>query len=129
MTGEMFSLLKAHALIGSEMTGTVADDEAFAQGVADAAQGDLLGALFGVRPAALLGLRAEGEAASYVSGLLIGSDVRTHLGGAGDVYVLADPALGELYARAIAVAGVNAHFVDSHAAFVAGIKQIEERLR
>src|SRR3546814_18628078 len=49
MTGELFALLKEHALIGQEMTGAVADDAAFGEGVADAGRDDLLGALFGVR--------------------------------------------------------------------------------
>jgi 2-dehydro-3-deoxygalactonokinase len=129
MTGELFALLKAHALIGEEIAGEVADDADFAAGVADATRGDLLGALFGVRPARLLGLRGVGEAASYVSGLLIGTDVRAH-GRSGDtVHVLADPVLGGLYSRAIEAVGARAVLVDSHAAFVAGITRIEELLR
>ena len=126
MTGELFALLKAHALIGSEMAGVVDDDDGFAAGVADSARGDLLGALFGVRPAALLGLRAPGTAASYVSGLLIGSDCRARRLEDRDVYLLADPALGALYARAVAMSGGRPHLIDSHAAFLAGIVRIRE---
>lgn len=130
MTGEMFALLKAHALIGTAMTGEVADDAAFVQGVADAADDDLLARLFGVRPASLLGLRDDADAASYVSGLLIGSDCRARLrGGARDVFLLADPVLGALYARAIAASGGRAVLVDSHAAFVAGIVRLREWMR
>jgi 2-dehydro-3-deoxygalactonokinase len=129
MTGELFALLKAHALIGEEMAGVVADDSGFAAGVADAARGDLLGTLFGVRPARLLGLRAAGEAASYVSGLLIGTDARAHCRRGDAVHVLADPLLGGLYVGAIEAVGARACLVDSHAAFVAGITRIEELLR
>lgn len=129
MTGELFALLKAHALIGEEMTGPVCDDEDFAAGVAEAMQGDLLGGLFGVRPAPLLGLRAPGEAASYVSGLLIGTDVRAHVDPGETVHVLADEILGGLYVRAIEAVGARAERIDSHAAFVAGITRIEELLR
>ena len=129
MTGELFALLKGHALIGEEMADDVADDAEFAAGIADATREDLLGALFGVRPARLLGLRRAGKAASYVSGLLIGTDVRAH-GRSGDtVHVLADAGLGGLYARAIEAVGARAVLVDSHAAFVAGITRIEELLR
>jgi 2-dehydro-3-deoxygalactonokinase len=127
MTGELFALLRDHALIGREMAGVPGDDDAFAQGVAASADGDLLAALFGVRPASLLGLRAEG-AASYVSGLLIGSDVRARVRPGETVYLLADGTIGALYARAIAAAGATAVHVDSHAAFVAGITRIQERL-
>ncbi len=128
MTGELFALLKGHALIGHEMTGAVADDAAFGEGVADAGRDDLLGALFGVRAASVLGLRAPGTATSYVSGLLIGTDVRAHVRAGETVYLLADEALGALYARAIEIAGASAKRIDSHAAFVAGITRIEELL-
>lgn len=127
MTGEMFALLKAHALIGSEMTGEVADDDAFREGVAASADGDLLSALFGVRAASVLGRRAPGAAAGYVSGLLIGSDCRARLphGGA-IVHLLADGLLARLYSTAITLVGGQAILVDSHAAFIAGIIRIRD---
>lgn len=130
MTGEMFAILKAHSLIGHEMTGDVTDDAAFAAGVAAAGEGDLLARLFGVRPASLLGLRPPGAAASFVSGLLIGSDCRARIGAEPrDIHLLADPALGTLYARAIAIAGGRACPIDSHAAFVAGIARLWKLIR
>lgn len=128
MTGEMFSLLKTHALIGREMTEPPADDAAFADGVAESAEGDLLAALFSVRPSSLLGLQPAGRASSFVSGLLIGSDVRAHAAPGEEVYLLADPVLGGLYARALDCIGAVPRRVDSHAAFVAGVTQIQERL-
>lgn len=125
MTGEMFALLQRHALIGAAMTGDAHDGEAFRQGVADAGDDDLLARLFGVRAASVLGLRNDADAASYVSGLLIGSDARARLrGGAADVYLLADASLGALYAVAIEAMGGRALRVDSQAAFVAGINLI-----
>jgi 2-dehydro-3-deoxygalactonokinase len=130
MTGELFALLKEHALIGSAMAGEVANDTVFAQGVADAADDDLLARLFGVRPASLLGLRNDPDAASYVSGLLIGSDCRARLRHGGrEVFLLADPVLGGLYATAISANGGTAMLVDSHAAFVAGIVRLWELMR
>ena len=128
MTGEMFALLRGHALIGREMVSEPADDDAFAEGVADAAGGDLLDALFGVRPASLLGLRPQATLASYVSGLLIGTDCRTHVRIGQTVHLLADGTIGALYARAIGLVGGQATPVDSQAAFVAGITRIQERL-
>ncbi len=130
MTGEMFSLLQRHALIGAAMTGVVGDGPVFRQGVADAGRRDLLAALFAVRPASLLGLRADADAASYVSGLLIGSDCAARLeGGGGTVHLLADETLGGLYAAAIGAVGGQAVMVDSHAAFVAGITRLWELAR
>jgi 2-dehydro-3-deoxygalactonokinase len=130
MTGEMFSLLKSHALIGQEMTGEVHADDAFRAGVREAQRGDLLASLFGVRPSSLLGLRAQADAASFVSGLLIGSDCRAHVRGEAvqgeRVYLLADPVLGALYSCAIEELGGHATLIDSHTAFVTGITRIWE---
>ncbi|WP_019515609.1 2-dehydro-3-deoxygalactonokinase [Sphingomonas sp. Mn802worker] len=126
MTGEAFALLRDHALIGAAMTDAVVDGQAFRDGVARAGDHDLLAALFGVRPASLLGLRDDADAASYVSGLLIGSDVRAQVSAGDRVHVLADPALGALYAAAIEQVGAQSIAVDSHFAFVAGITRIWE---
>jgi 2-dehydro-3-deoxygalactonokinase len=128
MTGEMFALLRDHALIGREMVGLPGDDAAFFEGISDSRRGDLLGSLFGVRPASLLNLRPQSDAASYVSGLLIGADCRAHVQAGETVYLLDDGLIGALYARAIAAVGASAHRIDSHSAFIAGITRIQERL-
>lgn len=129
MTGELFWLLKDHALIGRDMRGAVGPDAAFTAGVAEAKKGDLLVSLFGARPAILLGLRGVAETASFVSGLVIGTDVHAHVKPGETVYLLADPALGALYGSAIALAGGDARLIDSHEAFAAGIIRIEELAR
>jgi 2-dehydro-3-deoxygalactonokinase len=122
MTGELFALLRQHSLLADFLDGEVAADDAFRAGLAEASDGTLLTSLFGVRASALLGLRPRATAASYVSGLLIGSDVREQALAPGrEVHLLADPVLGALYAAAIDAAGARAVPVDSHAAFIAGI--------
>ena len=127
MTGEMFALLKKHALIGQEMTGEISAGDAFADGVRDGARGDLLASLFGVRPASLLGLRARADAAAYVSGLLIGADCAAYATGQ-RVHLLADAALGALYASAILQLGGQAVRIDTRAAFIAGATRLWENL-
>lgn len=72
----------------------------------------------------MLGLADDRDAASFASGLLIGADVAARIGDGATVHVLADPALGGLYAAAIAQLGGTAHRIDSHAAFIAGIIQL-----
>ncbi len=126
MTGEMFALLKSHALIGSEMAGAVDADDSFRAGVNASASGDLLGALFGVRAASVLGLRAPGGAAAYVSGLLIGADCGARLAGDRTVHLLAEGLLARLYSAAITLLGRDVVVVDSQAAFVAGVTRIRE---
>lgn len=122
ITGEMFALLRAHSLLADFLKGEVADGAAFREGVAAAGDATLLTRLFGVRADGLLGLRAREDSAAFVSGLLIGSDVREQALAPGQaVHVLADPVLGSLYATAITHAGGRVVSVDSQAAFVAGI--------
>ncbi|WP_232494672.1 2-dehydro-3-deoxygalactonokinase [Novosphingobium kaempferiae] len=124
MTGEMFAMLKAHSLIGAEMTGEVDADDEFVRGVEASGDNDLLAALFGVRAASVLGKRAPGAAAAYVSGLLLGTDCRARIGAGQTVHLLADGLLARLYSAAIATVGGEAVVVDSHASFVAGITRI-----
>jgi 2-dehydro-3-deoxygalactonokinase len=126
MTGEMFALLQAHALIGGEMTDAAEPGASFVEGVEASADGDLLGALFGVRAAAVLDKRPAGEAASYVSGLLIGADCRARVSPGAMVHLLADGMLAQLYSSAIATVGGTAVVVDSQAAFVAGITRVRD---
>jgi len=128
MTGEIFALLKGHSLLAPQLAGAVADGAPFRDGVRRAARGDLTTALFGVRAATLLGQRSEAESAAYASGLLIGSDVAARAVEGAPVHILADPALGGLYAAAVDTLGGRSHLVDSHAAFVAGITALMERI-
>lgn len=124
MTGEMFALLKGHSLLSAQMTATPQDDEAFAAGVRAGAGGDLLGALFGVRAAAVLGMRDSQASASFASGLLIGADVAARDVAGQIVHLIAEAGLGSLYARAISLLGGEARRLDSQVAFVAGATAI-----
>ncbi|UVO50230.1 2-dehydro-3-deoxygalactonokinase [Sphingomonas sp. SUN019] len=128
MTGELFSLLRAHGLLARQIGGAVNDGAAFREGVTEGARRDLAASLFGIRASGLLGLRDDADAAAYASGLLIGADVAARIdeAAARTVHLLADPALGALYAAAIETLGGSATIVDSHAAFVAGITRIRE---
>lgn len=122
MTGELFALLRTHSLLADSIGAGVADGPAFRAGVAAAQHAQLLGDLFGIRAADLLGLRPRADAAAYASGLLIGSDVREQQLAPGEtVHLLASGDLAALYTAAIEAAGAVVVAVDSHRSFVAGI--------
>ena len=130
MTGELFNLLKQHSILADLLQGEVAPDDAFEGGVAHAlANDDLPAELFAIRARWLLG-KAEREAcASYASGLLIGNDVKIGLDGhRGEVIVMGRPKLTTLYAAAIRKAGADPTQLDGEKCFLAGIKQIAERI-
>jgi 2-dehydro-3-deoxygalactonokinase len=129
MTGELFALLRAHGLLAAQLGAEVSLGPAFRDGLAEGAKRDLAASLFGIRAARMLGQRDDADAASFASGLLIGSDVAARLAVANHdtVHILADPALGGLYAAAIEAHGRAARLVDSPAAFAAGIIAIGSR--
>lgn len=128
MVGEMFALLGKGSLLADGLDLPASDGPAFRAGVARGAQGDLLAGLFGARAALVLGQRERRDQASYVSGLLIGSDAAVRLAGhRGVVHVLAEAGLGGLYAAAIDALGQQAVVVYSSSAFVAGISAIWQR--
>lgn len=121
MTGEVFAALRGHTILGRTMQdGAAPDIAAFDRGVARAGQaGGLLHHLFGVRAEALAGRLAPGAGASYLSGLLIGHEVKAALAGVpadAVVPVIGAPELTELYARAIAAGGGLAERIKGEAA-------------
>lgn len=79
MTGEVYALLRGHSILGQSMPATDArfDAYAFDAGLQRSAEtGGLLHHLFGVRTAALFGRFGEDALPSYLSGLLIGHEIR-----------------------------------------------------
>jgi len=91
--------------------GEGADDaDAFAHGVAaSAGSGGLAHRLFGVRTAGLFGTLTPTQAPSYLSGLLIGHELRGWLPAEWPpVLLVGRPALAGRYARALALLGTDA---------------------
>jgi 2-dehydro-3-deoxygalactonokinase len=132
MTGELFSLLKEHSILADLLAGEVEPDAAFIAGVRHGLdRDDLLAELFAARARVLLGKAPSAQAACYVSGLLIGNDLRIGLAFAGEGHVLAmgRPELTRLYATALAEAGRSCRELDGEAAFLAGARRLVELIR
>lgn len=129
MTGELFSLLKDHSILSDLLSGSVEAGDAFARGVRRGLEDDRLTAeLFKIRARVLLGDAERKDAASYGSGLLIGTDVRTGLreGKDAEIYVMGRPELTALFAEALRIAGRHPLEVDGEKAFLAGAGRIVE---
>ncbi|PLK25958.1 2-dehydro-3-deoxygalactonokinase [Novosphingobium sp. TH158] len=132
MTGEQFSLLKEHSLLKAMMHGRVEPDRSFLEAVETGWSGvELTAELFTVRANVLLSRLPECRAASTVSGLLIGMDLRTGLRLAGHdlIVVLGDPALVRLYTAAIEHIGKDCEPAEGATAFVAGMTRIKEMIQ
>lgn len=129
MTGELFNLLKSHSILSDLLQRDVHPDAAFLDGVRHGlAKENLQSELFSVRARILLGRGSPDDAASYVSGLLIGGDVCIGLKncGAGPLVIMARPELTRLYAAALREAGREAVKLDGERTFLAGIRRIAE---
>ena len=120
MTGEIYGLLRQHSILARSMP-PEADDRldaaAFDDGVARALGGcSVLQTAFSVRTRALSGeLKAE-ALASYLSGLVIGDELRCRpLERGGSVALVGAPALTGRYARALSRLGVAARTFDQDA--------------
>jgi 2-dehydro-3-deoxygalactonokinase len=115
MTGEAFAVLKQHSILGRMMEEGKPDAAAFAEGVErSGGAGGLLHHLFGVRTRGLMGELAAAASASYLSGILIGHELRVQA--ARQFGILGAPELASLYRQAAAVLDLKATILDSTAA-------------
>ncbi len=123
MTGEIFNLLRENSILSDLLSGSAEPGRAFEHGVRRGLADECLPAeLFKIRARVLLGEAKAEDAASFGSGLLIGTDVRAGLreGDDGEVVVMGRPELTQLYAEALRIAGRKAREVDGEQAFLAG---------
>ncbi len=109
MTGELFALLRKHSMLRLLMTDGAGDDTAFDLGVTRAlADPAITSLLFTARTEGLFERLAPAAAPSYLSGLLIGSEVAGGLGdlaASSDILLVGDARLTRLYGRAFDRAG------------------------
>ena len=109
--------------------GALTDEEAFRDGVSRSADsGGLLHHLFGVRTLVLMGQLREETSASYLSGLLIGHEVRAAMPIGAHVVLVGAAQLCALYAQAIEACGGRASLAEEDAAAL-GLAAIGRRLR
>ncbi len=130
LTGELFALLRDHSSLIQADTTPEAPDAGFAAGLERAATADIAGALFETRSAQLVLDRSCGWARGFLSGLLIGNEVREMMkrmtpGRA--VTVIGDPELAAWYARALAHHGADAAIMDGEQCVIAGLRLLAAR--
>ena len=109
-TGEMFAVLRGHSLLGRMLREGPPDDVAFLAGIARSGEAEgLLHHLFGVRSRGLFGELAAESASEYLSGLLIGHELRNGLAAVPDapVFLLGAPGLAGRYALGLRALGAE----------------------
>ena len=132
MTGDIFAALQSASVLSDLLVDAPACDAVFAAGVDHGLEAnDLTAELFTTRARVLTAGLSRADAASRISGLLIGADVRTGLGHrrADVVPLIGSPRLCEFFALALQRAGREAVVIDGDAAFVAGAAAIMKEMR
>jgi 2-dehydro-3-deoxygalactonokinase len=131
MTGEFYALLRQHSILSRTLPTADGElhGEAFAAGVAHALRGPgLLQSAFSVRTLALFGRLPEPQRPSYLSGVVIGEELRSRpLARGTRVIVIGADALTQRYARALAQWGVHADLIGLQAAW-RGLHEIAKEL-
>jgi 2-dehydro-3-deoxygalactonokinase len=130
MTGDLFGALRRSSILSRLMTvDDHIDNATFLRGVARSANsGGLLHHLFSVRTLALMEDLAPSDSASYLSGLLIGHEIRSAMPAEAHVRLVGSPLFTSLYGQAINVCRGTFTIVDSDAA-ARGLSAIAGRLR
>lgn len=136
MSGEMFDRLTSAGLLASIVEGPAVDGPVFHDGVQTGRQRQLglSTALFGARARVMQSRLARADAASYLRGLLIGSEIADALAILPDLSSAAVPLVGngplcQLYASALKSVGIDSLFVDSRTACVSGFAHLHASAR
>lgn len=115
MTGEVYAVLRQHSILGRMMQEGPPDAGAFAEGVRRSGEGGgLLHHLFGVRTRGLMGGLGPAASSSYLSGILIGHELRSRV--EKPFSLLGTPGLAALYQQAAAALGIETRTLDADSA-------------
>jgi 2-dehydro-3-deoxygalactonokinase len=127
LSGELFELLRRHSVLARDGGEVDLKSPALTLGLDFVRANpdiDLLHLLFSTRARVATGEMAKGEAASYLSGLVLGKDIATALrlfDCDGSVQLICTPALAALYGRVLKAYDVPVAVIDGDAAALAGL--------
>ena len=127
LSGELYELLRRHSVLARDGGEVDAQNPAFTLGLDFARsnrKADLLHLLFSARSRVVTGEMAKGDAASYLSGLILGKDIATAqslLDLTGSVQLICTPALAALYGRALNAYDIESAVIDGDRAALAGL--------
>jgi 2-dehydro-3-deoxygalactonokinase len=127
MTGEIFALLSSKSLLAQSIeAGAIWSAQAFLNGLDSSAdRGGIMHQLFTVRSLQLSHEHTRERGGGYLSGLLIGNEIRSMLQNKGaNIAVVGEGSLAERYQTALTHLDHSAFIIDSQDATIAGALQI-----
>lgn len=133
MTGEFYSLLRQHSILQQQMQQDAFDQEVFLQGLQQASHGKgLLADCFNVRAQSLMGQLSAEKTQSYVSGLLIGSEVlsaKDYWGDCNQVTLIASEQITQRYRIALEYLGVTVTSINGERAVTQGLVMLAQQAK
>src|SRR5450432_460482 len=126
MTGELFELLSTKSILARSVERTdkaAFNFELFTMGVQEAAANNLLNSIFHIRTKQLFGELNKQENYYYLSGLLIGEEMKNLKDkNLGSVTLVSSGILSDIYRSALSLLGINAEVneLDAEKAFIRG---------
>ncbi|MBM7035220.1 2-dehydro-3-deoxygalactonokinase [Vibrio ulleungensis] len=126
MTGELFSTLTTNTILGRDLPKQTDSDFAFHKGIEDSVNPSITNQLFKARTHRLFGNLAENEVHDYISGSLIGNEVRgvDH----DSLYLVGEKNLSERYEQACSQLNITTQCISGDRSFIAGMIQIKETM-
>nr|WP_272870346.1 2-dehydro-3-deoxygalactonokinase [Aliivibrio fischeri] len=128
MTGELFSLLKHHSILGKDLPIQHNSQHVFLDGVCLGRQHPLNQILFSVRTRRLFNQIDEHNIESYLSGLLIGHEL-SQLSITEPCFVVGNSLLTERYVQALNHLGFDAQQVSGDECFLAGMNHLYQSFK
>ena len=138
LTGELFAVLKKHSVLISKTTDVNIDEDTFMEGVQtteNLSDSHLLHALFSTRSRQVVGGYSESDGLSYLSGLLIGSDINGALKlfaeqfpEINSITLIGEDSLCHYYQLALKGHNITANIVDSQQIASAGYAAVYQKL-
>ncbi|MCM2678516.1 2-dehydro-3-deoxygalactonokinase [Echinimonas agarilytica] len=126
LTGELYSVISKHTLLGRDLPKALGDEAIFLKGVNEAQQGAFANRLFLAWTHRLFQNLTAEQIPDYLSGLLIGFELREL--DSQRVYIVGGDQLSKLYLQASTALGIEATVVEGNECFLAGMSVLIEEL-
>jgi 2-dehydro-3-deoxygalactonokinase len=127
MTGELFALLSQHGTLAKIMKEQRSVPSAFEAGLTASRHGEFTHMAFCCRALVVTDMMPPEHAASYLSGLLIGTEIHDILQRTGDhmrspVQIIGSPALAARYVNALEILGLSARLWQPDDIYIAALR-------
>ncbi|MCM8533807.1 MAG: 2-dehydro-3-deoxygalactonokinase, partial [Lentisphaeraceae bacterium] len=127
MTGDFFNCLSGHTIFKEQITSNSFNKDAFQKGLSTAKDsGPMLNSAFYLRTDYLFGKVNSEDFHSYLSGFLIGSEVKEASKGCSEVYLCGSERMIPYYKEALQYFGIQAIEVPAAEASVLGMQAITQ---